>query len=46
MALLWYILGRPLPTADDPVIKQDRVGIMLNPVGAAAWRDCEIVGRQ
>ena len=32
---------RPLPTADDPVLKHEGAGIMMNPVVAAAWGDCE-----
>jgi len=30
--------GRPLPTEDDPVLRNEGVGIVMNPVVAAAWR--------
>jgi len=31
--------GRLLPRGDDPVLRNKGVGIVMNPVVAAAWRD-------
>jgi len=31
--------GKPLPSGDDPVLRNEGVGIVINPVVAAAWRD-------
>ena len=31
--------GRPLPSGDGPVLRNEEVGIVMNPVVAAAWRD-------
>ena len=31
--------GKPLPSGDDPVLRNKGVGILMNPVVAAAWRD-------
>jgi len=30
---------RPLPSGDDPVLRNEGVGIVMNPIVAAAWRD-------
>ena len=31
--------GKPLPSGDDLVLRNKGVGILMNPVVAAAWRD-------
>ena len=31
--------GRPLPNEDDPVLRNEGVGIMMSPVMAVAWRN-------
>jgi len=31
--------GRPLRNGDDPVLRNEGVGVVMNPVVTAAWRD-------
>jgi len=31
--------GKPLPSGDDPVLRNEGVCIVMNPVVAAAWRE-------
>ena len=39
MALLWFILGaRPLPTGDDPALRNEGVGIVMSSAVAMVSR--------